>query len=351
MASTRNGEVRITERDSDIQGHGKKWEEGERVGLRGALFAFGHCGASCYIGLVVVQRRGSPFIGRRKMEQQQFEPMSVGTIVDKTFRIYRHNFVRFITIVAVVQVPLGLINLLLTAVTYGGVSQEATGRPGVPPGPEVADLAVIMITAVITLLLAVVGGMLCQGALIKSVSESYLGREISVGQAYGFVLPRILTLVGASIMVSLVVGFGFLLLVVPGVIFGLWFYLTTPCIVVEGQGAVDGMSRSRALVSGNLGKVFLVGLLVFLIGMVISMPFGMFSQLCTMFFLRNNVMLSAFVQQFGNVIAQTLAAPIGACAFILLYYDLRIRKEGFDLEMLAQSMSSGGRAGDVAEPS
>jgi hypothetical protein len=54
------------------------------------------------------------------------------------------------------------------------------------------------------------------------------------------------------------------------------------------------------------------------------------------------------VQQLVSIIPQILATPIGASAFILLYYDLRIRKEGFDLEMLARSMSSDTETGGVA---
>jgi hypothetical protein len=40
-------------------------------------------------------------------------------------------------------------------------------------------------------------------------------------------------------------------------------------------------------------------------------------------------------------LGQILAIPISTAASILLYYDLRIRKEGFDLQMLAQSMTAG----------
>ncbi len=299
------------------------------------------------------------------MDPQQFEPMSIGRILDKTFTIYKNNFVRFITIVALIQVPIALINLMFTPLMHGGVSQPVaetrdSGRiegvsesgsrfdaSGSPSGHPVA----IISSTVVAVFLAIVGNMLCQAALTKSVSESYLNREISVGQAYRFVLPKLLTLIGASLLTGLVVGVGLLLLVVPGVIFSLWFYLTTPSIVVEGQGVLGGMSRSRALVSGNLGKVFLVGFLVTAITLVISMPLGTVSSIGAMFLWRDSPMVGAIVNQFANVISQVLAMPIGASAFILLYYDLRIRKEGFDLEMLAQSMSAERNAGDVTQSS
>ncbi len=296
------------------------------------------------------------------MDPQQFEPMSIGRILDRTFTIYRNNFVRFITIVALIQVPIALLSLLSVSLISGGVYEETgessefvVSQETIGPEPQfetvdgpAASPVAIMCTAVLAGFLVFLGNMLAQAALTKSVSESYLNREITVGQAYRFVLPKALILIGASLLVGLVVGVGFLLLVVPGVIFSLWFYLTVPCIVVEDCGVTAGMSRSRALVSGNLGKVFLVGLLVGLISFAISMPFSMIAQFGAMFLWRDDPMTTMVVSQFINIIPQIIAMPISASAFILLYYDLRIRKEGFDLEMLAQSMSGQGNAGDVA---
>ncbi len=289
------------------------------------------------------------------MEQQSFEPMSVGRILDKTFQIYRNNFIRFVTIVAVIQVPIALLNLAFTSLLTENAPVESEiyvdgSMAERPFGAEMSGSREFgwlgAMGTMIAVLLGLIGNMLSQGALIKSVSESYLNREISVEQAYRFVLPKLLTLIGATLMVALVVGLGFVLLIVPGVIFSLWLYLTTSCIVVENLGASAGMSRSKALVSGNLGKVFLIGLLVFLITMVISIPFNIIAGIGTIFIPSDYVMLRTFIGQFASVIAQIIALPIGASAAILLYYDLRIRKEGYDLEMLAQSMST---SGDVAD--
>jgi hypothetical protein len=182
--------------------------------------------------------------------------------------------------------------------------------------------------------------MLSQAALIKSVSETYLGREITIGQAYRFALPKALTLIVATICVGLVVGLGFLLFVVPGVIFSLWFFLTTPAIVVENHSATRGMSRSKTLAAGNLGKIFSVGLLAGLITYAIVLPLSFLGGLVGAMLFGTNTLLTSFVSTLVSTLSQILAMPIGAAASILLYYDLRIRKEGFDLQMLAQSMAS-----------
>jgi len=291
------------------------------------------------------------------MEGVQFEPMSVGRIIDRTFTIYRNNFLRFVTIVAIIQVPVTLLSLVSSSFLLAGVpahqqvapefsddtttsfETENETRPRVMREDFASpSLAIVgCLGTVLSGLLAMVGAMLCQAALTKSVSETYLGRELSVGQAYKAILPRFLSLLGASFLVGLVVWLGFLLLIVPGVIFALWLFLTTPSIVVENHRAIQGMSRSKALISGNLGKALAVAFVAGLIGFAINMPTSYLGVLIATLLGPDNIVLSTAVSRCIGVVGQILATPIGAAASILLYYDLRIRKEGFDLQMLAQS--------------
>ena len=309
------------------------------------------------------------------MEPQQFEPMSIGGILDRTFRIYKNNFVRFITIVAIIQVPITLLMLVSTSLMQSGFSispaveygdsrndgtsnmEETRGNEGESgyggmgwEGPSPGAIILSSILILISGIAAVLGNMLCQGALTKSVSEFYIGHEITVGQAYKFVLPKFLTLLGAGFLVSLIVGLGFMMCIVPGVIFSLWLALTTPSIIVENLRATQGMSRSKALASGNLGKIFCVGFLVMLITWAISIPFGWGGLIVGKILFASNVLLGNFISQLFSLIGQILAMPVGAAAFILLYYDMRIRKEGFDLQMLAQAMSSGQGDVNIGQP-
>ena len=287
------------------------------------------------------------------METMQFEPMSVGRIFDRAFAIYRNNFLRFVTIVAIIEVPLALISIASSSWTGTRVPprQRVASERALPlqedrPAalrydPEDRPPVPVRMPGLQShLLLQMVGGMLCQAALIKSVSETYLGNEITIGQAYRSILPRSLTLIAAAICVTLVNALGFMLFVVPGVIFSLWFSLTTPAIVVENHSATSGMSRSKALVAGNLGKVFAVGLLAALISIIISVLFLYLARFAGTMLPADSDMLRSFVSHLAGTLGQILMVPISAAASILLYYDLRIRKEGFDLQMLAQSMAS-----------
>ena len=157
---------------------------------------------------------------------------------------------------------------------------------------------------------------------------------------YRFVLPKLWTLIWASILVGVIFIVGLLLFVVPGIIFGLWLSLTTSVIVVESQKSVAGMGRSKALTSGNLSKVFGVLFVVLVIQLIIGAVFAGCGALIAKMAAANSLTLNFLIRQIFSIVAGVLVAPIGATALILLYYDLRIRKEGFDLEMLAKTMGA-----------
>jgi hypothetical protein len=176
--------------------------------------------------------------------------------------------------------------------------------------------------------------------LVRGISEGYLGRDVSVGQAYGFVLPKALSLIGAALLVGLIATLGYILCIVPGVIFSLWYALTAPSIVIENLRAGAGMRRSKQLASGNLGRIFLVLLVVALISWVFGFTFQMIGQYVAAWLLAPSPVAATALQQLLQVIPAILVMPIGAAASVLLYYDLRIRKEGFDLEMLAERLAS-----------
>ncbi len=290
------------------------------------------------------------------MYAQQFEPMTVGQILDRTFRLYRSNFVRFIAIIAVIYVPITLISIVAMTLVTGTVadfveSAREAGEAG--EAPEHFDPAMfvpLIVTGLVAAFMFVLAQVLCNAALIKSVSESYLGNEVTVGQAYRAVLPRLGSIIGAGILVGIVTMIGFVLCVVPGIIFWLWFILTTQVIVVERIGATRGMSRSKALVSGNLGKAFGLLFVVGIISYVVSLLFQQIGGLVAGTPAPGDLTTPIIINQLFSMAGQVLAMPIAAGAFILLYYDLRIRKEGFDLQMLAQSLGSGGPPQDGLPP-
>ena len=274
---------------------------------------------------------------------EAFVPMSTTQIIDRTLRLYRRHFVHFLAVVAVVYLPMSILNVVAqVAMVSVTTSMSARTNPDVMLAKATATFVFMLAVAAISLL----GMVLSTGALTKSVADGYLGRESSVGEVYGAVFQRFGTLLGAFLLVGLLTGMGYLLCVVPGVILSLMWIVTTPVVMVEPVSAWEGMKRSRQLCSGNLGKVFLLLLLCTLLVIVITAPFSVVGGLVQQLLVYHKLpVLGVVASQAISIPSQVVAAPISSAAVVLLYYDLRIRKEAFDLEMLADSMS-GPRRGD-----
>jgi len=264
------------------------------------------------------------------MQAAELRPMGIGDILDTTFHLYRKKFVPFMVIVLVAYVPYSLI---IGAVISAGVQAE-----GEPPDP-----AALLGLSLMTLLFAAVVIPLCQGALVHNISAGYLGERLGAAQSYRRALPKVLTLLLANILYVIVVAIGFVLLVVPGVIFTIWFMLTTTVVMLENHGATGSMGRSRELMRGNLGKGLMLLVLIVILQLVYS---GILEYV-----LDAMPWPSMFWRHFIGNLGQVPILPIQLAPLILLYYDLRIRKEGFDLQQLAAAVESAAQPQPSAEAS
>ena len=250
--------------------------------------------------------------------------MTVGRLLDRAFRLYVDNFPLMLGIIAAAYVPLYAIKLLMQ--TGGG---GVTG----PPGQHLLSLVSYLLFFV---LLATLALPVATGAATYAISERYLGREVTVGLALKQACSRLWTLSMAQLSVMIRVFLGFLLLFIPGVLWSLSYALVVPVVLIEGQKALPSLRRSWELVKNYRSKVFIVLVVVNVLQWLASFGVGSLSELVLdLESVSGNLMHTAL----SDVISIFLT-PLAIIADILLYYDFRIRKEGFDLEMLNSSLAA-----------
>ncbi len=310
----------------------------------------------------------------------RLRPMSIGDMLDAAFRLYRRHFLTFIGIVALLQVPMAILQFA-AQLPYLQVLRRFTARPPVlTPGASPLDLfpfaqllpyyALLFGLSVFQYLLVY---NLITGALANAISRSYLGQPISILSSYNIGLKRIMALLVASLIpfavslafVAIIAGCAFgafyalgvrtnqqpniglaivavvgtFGVVVVGGIAGLFFYvrllLTTQAIVLEGQGPLAGLARSWRLVGQafwrSLGILLLVYAFIYIVSLIIQIPLvalGLFFGA-----LLNNSVLYQSIASLVTYGVLILVLPLQFIIFTLLYYDLRIRKEGYDLEL------------------
>jgi hypothetical protein len=193
------------------------------------------------------------------------------------FRVAYESVVRYPVLVAP-PLAVGLLGFALLLVIFlvvGGATVMGALMGGLREGGEVMAAAGIVGVVLAFLLFGFVMTLLwlLSSCMVVIMARDALeGRAPTMGNALGAVLGRLWTVVMASSLVTLVVGFGFLLLVIPGIVVAVLLIFTMPGVLLDDLGAVAGMKRSVAIVRSHLGPVigFVVGSILVLVAVAIA---------------------------------------------------------------------------------
>jgi hypothetical protein len=249
-------------------------------------------------------------------------PLGIGEILSTAFELYRRHWRTLLAIAAVVVVPLTLLQYLLgdwirsrgEVTSYQEVSTAtwAVGAAGL-----VAGLAGLLMYLVLT------------GAITRAVAAEVAGEDPSVEQSYRFGFHRLGSVLLVSVLVGLATIAGFILFIIPGIWIGVRLAVSVEALVVEGRRGTQAMGRSWELVGGHwwhaFGALVVAGLLTGLVNAVITAPF-------------NNT--SWLIQAVVAAIATVITLPYGTLVGVLLYLDLRARKEQLTLERLRTDLQA-----------
>jgi len=266
-------------------------------------------------------------------------PLSTGELLDKTFSLYRQNFALFFGIAALPHV------ILFALITASGVvlGLNAWNRLGARAAlPEVA-----FAFGAAYLLGSVIAAGVTQAATTFTVSALYLDQPVSLGRAFSRAKGRILAVVGVLIVFGLAFGVGFMLLIVPGVLVLMWYSLSVPATVVEQIGVRRALDRSSNLSKGSGGRILGVYVLLLILTFVVNLGINYLAQLALVP-LKGIPTLYGLISSGTSYLVASLVAPIITIALTLLYYDQRVRKEGFDLEHMMNTLQPSASASIAA---
>lgn len=279
------------------------------------------------------------------------QPLSMAQLLDRAIRLYRNNFLIFVGIVAIAQIPATIVNM---------IGLWVAPAPEFSPAATVTDMWLqiaessgfgsnpwVWLGRLVTLLLV----QLATAAMTKAVAENYLGHKIGLFDAYrkigrsGFVL-LLATFIGIFFVIALAIWW----IIVPclgwftglGMIFffGLVVLpLIAPVVVLERRSAVEALQRAWDLARRRIW--WLIGFMLLL---------GIFGQLVVTgpavlsVFIINSVVGSSvdattatLIQQVIGLLLNLIYLPLQLTCVTLLYFDVRVRTEGFDLALLALS--------------
>ena len=256
-------------------------------------------------------------------QPMNLQPMTIMEIFSRSIRFYRDNFLKLVGIVIPGSVIVLIIYLLIFANQYGEMGSTVPAEAAQPP-ETIAVLYVVM-----TLFIALFVSSVVTAAGTIVISERFLDREISIGQAYLRVLDVLFPLLGTLILAAIAIYIGLMLFFVPGIIVYVWFCLIPPVVMIEGEGGLGALKRSRVIVKDYFRKASLVALLVIIEILVASSPPNLLSNLPSLYYLSS----------FFSIFLLLLIEPFKIAATTMLYYDLRTRKEGYSLQVMAEELA------------
>jgi hypothetical protein len=192
----------------------------------------------------------------------------------------------------------------------------------------------------------VIAYLLSQGATVVAISELYLGRETTMSAAFRRVFSRLGMLFGLMVLNGLAVFAGFIFLVIPGVYLLCRLIVSLPAMLVEDLGPTESMSRSYTLTQDNAGRAFLIILLYYALNMAGTMLFAVPFEILMFLSAKNPHMMVvwAALTQVGAFIAGVLVMPVLTIGSAILYFDLRVRKEAFDLQVMMNPLGAAAQA-------
>jgi hypothetical protein len=241
-----------------------------------------------------------------------FRPRSNSEILDAAFEIYRRYFMVFMAINIFVAIP-GAVS------TYIG---QAAVLARQPDG---------LFTSGLIRILAGFISPFTEGAIACTASAAYLGRPVDFEQSVRTAFSRPGRLFIAMFTKWILLGLGLILFIAPGLIVFKRYFALPMTVLFEDNKVGDAISRSRSLSAGNGTRIFALvgGVLLFTLiaTMILGQTFASVSKGATM-------------SAVATLILTTTISPFSTIVATLLYYDIRIRKEGYDIELMTQALAT-----------
>ena len=272
---------------------------------------------------------------------QSLRPLSVGETLDVALKLYRSNATSLWTIVAAVIIPLEIIDIIVRRVTlpsdvfvhngqlYTFTTNGSSGTSG--------TVALLLIS-----LLGLFGQLLSHGATFKLLLDGYMGRATDVGQSFAFASHRLLSLLWLSIIATILIVIGFILIVLPGIWLLVAFSVAVPVLMLEGLRGWSALSRSFNLVRGRWWATFGRLLSVLLMYIVALIVIGIIAGAIEKAVSITNVTLFVAIAGIFQALILIFVTPFIAAAITVIYIDLRVRKEALDIELLASRFGGPG---------
>ncbi len=261
-------------------------------------------------------------------------PLAFGEVLDVAIKICVRQWRVVVPITLVLYTPLGLASALLSVATRPATTgTDPFGQGGAPPSG--ATIAAVLGGVALGLAILWLGTLLVQGALFRAIADGYLGGTPTISNSVRFALSRLRSIFWVSLLTGFVAAAGVIACAIPGIWFGIAASLAIPVVLLERTGGWKAVRRSMALVKESWWRVFGLVFVAGVLGLIIQ---GIVGGL-------GGAVVGGHgdvVEVLGSTVIASMSAavstPFTAAVTIVIYIDQRVRREGFDLQLLAAAI-------------
>jgi len=271
------------------------------------------------------------------MSAPALRPLRVGEVLDAGIKLYLRNVRTLMGLTAIVVVPFQALSAVVLLSTVSNGNEVPRGFTSLGSADRVNHATSLGSSAILDITSAIIG-VLTTAACVKAVSDIYLEQPTSIGSSLRFALRRLGSLVWLEIITGVLLVIAFIALVIPGI----WLYaawsVAVPTLLIEGTQGASALSRSFRLVRGRWWPVAAVLLVA---SVMISVLAGAIEAVLVGISLTgdtSSVVLAVAVVSLAATISAILTRPFHAAVTTVLYYDLRVRHEGYDVALLAEQL-------------
>lgn len=251
-----------------------------------------------------------------------YRPRSATEILDASFNLLRQHYQSFVILTAVAYIPLAAFNILFRRWT--GLSPDAN--------PAILGWNMLILMPVQMLWFSVMTGIVATMA-----SRAYIQDPLDPGSTWKVIIPRLPAILISALIVAVGSAIGFVFLFFPGFYFWTRFGMAPLIAALEGTSINESFARATQLSHGQKLHIFGTSLLAVVLYFVVAIGLGI------VFTMVSSTMLKTVL----GYLATILVWPALPVVQTTLYYDLRIRAEGYDVDLMSRTL--GPVAGTPAE--
>jgi Membrane domain of glycerophosphoryl diester phosphodiesterase len=239
----------------------------------------------------------------------------IGRVFDRTTAVYTRNFLTFSLVTLIASAP----PLLLLA---GGMLRTGATNSAAGLGASMYGRGFLMIALYVVI--SIVLSLLSQAILVYASFQDMSGKPVSINDSFNIALSRFFPIIGLTLLMGLGIWIGFMLLIIPGIMLMIRWFVSVPVCVVERLGSWECLKRSAQLTKGQRWKVFGIMLLLYL-------GAGIVNQIITY---TLTAVGGSMLGLFGTLIWNTVWGAFFAVFVVVTYFELRVAKEGVNIEQI-----------------